>query len=192
VVRICEQRTIVLAGISPQSTGNNEWYTPDDILVPARKVLGGTIDLDPASTAKANKIVRATKFFTKEDDGLSRGWWGHVWLNAPYSGGLLHKFIRKLIDEFASGRVIAALALTHNFSETEWWQEAVNAASAVCFLSRRVQFYAPSGRIAKTAQGQHIFYFGEDVETFQREFEPAFGTVLLGKRMFVGKYLLSK
>jgi hypothetical protein len=35
-----------------------------------REVLG-EIDLDPASCADANKIVRAKQFFTQEDNGYS-------------------------------------------------------------------------------------------------------------------------
>ena len=47
-------------------------------------MLGG-IDLDPASNAEANRVVRAEVFFSSADDGLGKSWEGRVWLNPPYS-----------------------------------------------------------------------------------------------------------
>src|SRR5262245_6844094 len=68
------------------NTGENEWYTPPAYLEAARLVLGG-IDLDPASSDVAQRRVRAGRYFTKKDDGLSRPWRGRVWLNPPYASG---------------------------------------------------------------------------------------------------------
>ena len=50
-------------------TGEYEWNTPPEILEVAREVLG-EFDLDPASNPTAQKVVRARRYFTKEDDGL--------------------------------------------------------------------------------------------------------------------------
>lgn len=35
---------------------------------------GGFADLDPASSAEANKVIHAARYFTKSDDGLGRVW----------------------------------------------------------------------------------------------------------------------
>ena len=53
------------------NSGESEWYTPPPIIESARSVMGG-IDLDPASSEKAQETVRAEGFFTAEDDGLTR------------------------------------------------------------------------------------------------------------------------
>jgi len=60
------------------SSASNGWYTPEKLVGAARTVLGG-IDLDPASSEEANKTVKATRYFTEADDGLSQPWEFDQW-----------------------------------------------------------------------------------------------------------------
>lgn len=91
-----------------------EHYTPPEYIEAARNVMGG-IDLDPASCAKANEVVKASEFFTKDDDGLSLQWHGRVWLNPP--GGKTKNrsnaaiWWEKLVWEWMDGRVEQAVFL---------------------------------------------------------------------------------
>ena len=63
---------------------SQEWGTPEIVLDAVREVFGGGIDLDPASSAEANKYVGAARVFTKEDNGpVNRLWWGDVFVNPP-------------------------------------------------------------------------------------------------------------
>lgn len=82
-----------------------EWFTPPDIVELARRVLGG-FDLDPASCAKANEVVRATRYYTKEDDGLEQPWEGRVFLNPPgdLSGNLVKRFWAKAVGHWEGMR----------------------------------------------------------------------------------------
>lgn len=57
-----------------------ELYTPDYIVEAARATLGG-IDLDPASCAIGNEVVKATRYFDK--NGLTQPWSGRILLNPP-------------------------------------------------------------------------------------------------------------
>lgn len=66
-----------------QTSGVVEYYTPGFVTDAARYVMGA-IDLDPASSVKANETVKAKRFFTKDIDGLSRRWEGKVFMNHPF------------------------------------------------------------------------------------------------------------
>src|SRR5687767_5219509 len=69
-----------------QDSGDTEYYTPEFIIEAARRVMGA-IDLDPASSKEANKRVKAARYFTKKDNGLSHLWYGRVFMNHPFSKG---------------------------------------------------------------------------------------------------------
>ncbi len=149
------------------NSGNNEWYTPSDYIELARSVMG-EIDLDPASSDKANEVVQAKKYYTVEDDGLSQDWHGKVWLNPPYSSELIVKFTEKLIAELP--RISQALVLVNNATETEWFSRLVSRACAVCFPKSRVKFYMADGTTGAPLQGQAILYFGAERQRFVEVF----------------------
>ena len=62
---------------------NHERYTPSALIDAVRQVFG-EIDLDPASSNEANKVVQAKSFFTKRTNGLKKRWRGRVFLNPPF------------------------------------------------------------------------------------------------------------
>ncbi len=67
------------------SSKSNEHYTPTAIVEAARDVLGG-IDLDPASCALGNEVVKAAAWYGPDGlgpDGLVEPWCGRVFLNPP-------------------------------------------------------------------------------------------------------------
>jgi hypothetical protein len=68
------------------SVTSSEWYTPPDIIEASREALGGRIDLDPATSERANKVVQAARIFTAAAPDLSDPWvpWtGNVFSNPP-------------------------------------------------------------------------------------------------------------
>lgn len=151
-------------------TGENEWYTPEAHILLARSVLGH-IDLDPASSHVANRVVQADNFFSTETNGLDMMWFGRVWLNPPYAQPLIAQFAEKVAQEYQAGRVTAAIVLTHNYTDTAWFQDLAAAASAICFTRGRVRFVSPTGEQAAPTQGQAFFYFGSDIDIFADVFE---------------------
>jgi phage N-6-adenine-methyltransferase len=153
-------------GRSTFGSGENEWYTPAEYLAAARVVLGD-IDVDPATSAAAQRVVKAKEFFTKDDDGLRQEWHGRVWLNPPYAQPLIAEFVAKLLLELEDGRVSSAILLTNNSCDTVWFQSAAERTQAICFTRGRIRFESPDGELlASPGLGQAFCYFGADAEKF--------------------------
>lgn len=149
------------------NSGNNEWYTPTDIIETARTVMG-SIDIDPASSEIANKTVKAETYYTAETNGLTKEWFGNVWMNPPYSTELIDKFVDKLVEQKDNYK--QAIVLVNNATETEWFEKIVNIASVVCFPRHRVKFYKPDGKVGAPLQGQAILYIGGASNKFTSAF----------------------
>jgi phage N-6-adenine-methyltransferase len=159
----------------------DEWYTPPEYIEAAREVLGG-IDLDPASNPIAQRTVKATRYFTKDDDGLTQKWGGHVWLNPPFSNPLGAQFVAKLCEEYDAGRVTEAVLLQNAATGTIWFHRLGRRCSAMCFPQKRIAFLRADGkRHDGNRYDQVFFYFGPDVELFTETFG-ALGLVVTPER----------
>lgn len=146
----------------------NEWYTPAHIVEAARRVMG-SIDTDPASSDMANKTVQASTYYTAETNGLDKTWTGNVWMNPPYSNGLMEKFINKL--EMERPNYTQAIVIVNNATETGWFSTLAGLSSCVCFLKGRTRFIRPNeDDKGAPLQGQVILYIGENVDSFVFEF----------------------
>ena len=160
------------------NSGNNEWYTPADIIEAARRMMGG-IDLDPASSDIANNVVKAGKYYTAETNGLDKEWFGNVWLNPPYAAELIEAFTNKATAE--APNIKQMIILVNNATETRWFRSLVGISSAICFPSSRVKFYLPNGKVGAPLQGQALLYVGADPSKFLAEFAAfGWGAVLNG------------
>jgi len=149
---------------------DDEYFTPAKYVEIVRAVLG-EIDLDPASCPEAQAIVKATRYFTKEDDGLKQEWKGRLFLNPPFNRPLLRPFVRKLIHEYRSGRVTEAILLATSFTATKLFQEAMRSSTAICFTNHNIAFiHKTKGQMGNSSTGQAFLYFGKDVEKFARRF----------------------
>ena len=159
------------------NSGDNEWYTPPDIIQLAREVMGA-IDLDPASSTKAQEVVRATRFYDLQDNGLLKPWTGRVWLNPPYGQPLIAQFSQKLTTQVRAGSVTEAIALVNNATETGWFQDLLSVSSGVCFPKGHIRFWQPGEATGEPLQGQAILYFGSRFDRFYAVFS-ALGCTLL-------------
>lgn len=149
------------------NSGNNEWYTPAELIEAARLAMG-SIDLDPASNDIAQKVVKARTYYTAETNGLDKTWTGNVWMNPPYASDLIGKFVDKMVSERKN--YDQAVILVNNATETEWFNRLISIADAVCFPKSRVKFYMPDGKTGAPLQGQAIIYIGDNSENFFKAF----------------------
>ena len=138
------------------ASGENEWYTPEKYVAAARKVLG-KIDLDPASSKQANKIIEAARFYTSADDGLQQPWTGRLWLNPPY-GRLAGDFVRRLVLEYQADAIKAAVALVNaHCTDTDWFQALWDYP--LCFTDHRIDFESAGRKKTSTSTHGSVFAF---------------------------------
>lgn len=147
-----------------QSSETNEWYTPAQYIDAARQAMGG-IDLDPAGNAMAQQIVGAASYFTKDDDGLRREWFGNVWLNPPYgktgNRSNVDIWAEKLRREYQSGRVQQGILLCNTrHSELTGVQHLLAHRDALfCLTDHRIQFYDVDGNVQTSPPANNLFVY---------------------------------
>lgn len=114
---------------------SDEWYTPPSIFNEL-----GHFDLDPCAARKPLWKIADTNY-TADDDGLSKPWFGRVWLNPPYSRPLLERFVNRLADH-GNG-----IALVFNRCDCKLFHDVIfKKADGILFLKGRVKFYSQDGR----------------------------------------------
>jgi DNA N-6-adenine-methyltransferase (Dam) len=171
-----------------QNSSEVEYYTPPAIIEAARCAMG-RIDLDPASSTRANKIVKADKIFTIHQDGIERDWFGNVWLNHPFGRPEpaclpdcekkhahhdydLHgnaPWIKKLCEQYSDTAIDQACCITYACTSESWFSPLL--ARPQCFLSPRTNYLLPDGTTKKgVTKGSCVTYFGTKTESFARAF----------------------
>lgn len=136
---------------------SDEYATPRSFVDPIADAVDG-FDLDPASGAEDTPI--ASTRFTEEDDGLSKRWFGTVWLNPPFS--LKTEFLEKCVTEWRDGRVDLAIVLLPVDTSTAWFHENVaSTASIVWFKQGRLNFDGGGGRNRNPNFGVMLAVYGD-------------------------------
>jgi ParB family chromosome partitioning protein len=160
-----DETTAPATGFQAVYSGDDEWYTPEEILDLARAVLG-TIDVDPASCDLAQARVQARTYYTLADNGLLHPWHGVVLLNPPYRKHGCEPFINKLCVELDAQHTTAAILVVNNATETDWFQTAFARAAAVCFPDGRQSFLHATKNSHNPVRGHAILYYGPHPERF--------------------------
>ncbi|SRR6266568_527608 len=146
---------------------SNEWYTPSKYIEAAREVMG-TIDLDPASCELANQVVKATKYYTKEDNGLMHPWYGNVWLNPPFGKTNNQSnqafFTRKLLRDYFTNSIKQAILLITPKNTAGYFQALWQFP--ICFTNHNVIFYRPNGKWRDQMFGTCFIYLGPNEQKF--------------------------
>jgi hypothetical protein len=138
--------TLTRQGMARPKPYSDEWYTP--CLIPQAL---GIFDLDPCA-GPMNHAVRNFRRIHGED-GLTRPWFGRVWLNPPYSN--VHEWLERMIDHNDG------IALVNARPETQWFQRAAAPALGCLWLQRRIDFIRPDGKPTHPPVGSVLLAYGE-------------------------------
>ena len=164
------------------------WYTPPDVIDPARAALGG-FDLDPC-THPSNPTA-ARLHYSIRDSAWKHDWSAElvelarateaasvrVWMNPPFGRGIarwldaLHQTIGEV--QRLHGLPVHALVLVPARTETAWYRDAAWAhAQGVCELAGRLRFARrKAGRFVpgQTARwGCALLYYGPEYARVRR------------------------
>jgi DNA N-6-adenine-methyltransferase (Dam) len=161
---------------------NDECYTPKEWIDRARLVLGGRIDVDPASNERAQEIVQARRYYTAERSSLRRQvlWRGRVWMNPPYS--YPDPFVEKLVEQYHQRFTVQAIALMNARTGAAWFQ-LLGRYAWRCEKRKRIKFWGPGVESKKkraTKKGKKgggngfndnvFFYLGDNPARFASVF----------------------
>lgn len=187
------------------SSETAEHFSPMNIVEAARLAMGG-IDVDPATTERANARIKAKKIFTKADNGFLRAWPGRVFLNPPggscddqgrrVAAGMgqssAKAWWRKLADQYRRGIVEQAVFVGFSLEILQTTQVCgkdeepglVPLDFPLCFPSRRVPYDREKrGKFVGSKQPPHasvIAFLPPISETFHAKAIEEFWTAFMG------------
>lgn len=120
--------------MKPEWWTSDHWSTPPD-LMKALESKYGPFDLDPCCRAETAK---APRFYTIDDNGLTKPWFGRVYMNPPFSKP--GPWLQKAIAEIDAGRAEIVVALLPVSTDTRWFHNFVKGQARIEFIEGRVKF----------------------------------------------------
>ena len=117
------------------SSNSNEWATPQAFFDALNEEFH--FDLDPCATKQNAKCER---FYTIEDDGLTRNWGGaRVFCNPPY-GRELAKWVRKCYEESRKPDTLVVMLIPARTDTAYFHNYIYHKAREIRFIRGRLHF----------------------------------------------------
>ena len=127
------------------SSKSNEWETPADLYNKLNKRFKFT--LDPCCTHVNHKCE---KYYTIEEDGLSKSWEGEtVFVNPPY--GNIGKWVKKAYEESTENGATVVMLIPSRTDTRYWHDYIMQSASAIYFIKGRLKFVNPFTSVSNSA-----------------------------------------
>lgn len=141
------------------------WQTPDEVL----DLIQENIDLDPCA-APDTSIGDIN--YTKDDDGLSKEWYGNVFINPPFTNK--DAFLQKTIEQSEKGNTDVIFVITPDSTDVQsWWHSRIEPHSDyVWFSNGRIDYINPTSpgpNNNKATFGTAMSIFGEPSDETLRE-----------------------
>ncbi len=114
------------------SSASYEWETPQDLFDNLDELYHFEIDVCATSDN-----AKCEKFFTSEDDALTKDWVGVCWMNPPY-GRKIGVWVEKaLVSARCNGSTVVCLLPSR--TDTAWWHDYAMKGD-VTFIRGRLKF----------------------------------------------------
>jgi phage N-6-adenine-methyltransferase len=116
------------------SSEDNTWETPIEFFNELNREFNFTLDpCCETSTAKCSK------YYTKEDDGLSKNWQGEtVFCNPPY-GREIYDWVEKCSVEGNKPNTTVVMLIPSR-TDTRWFHEFIHGKAEIRFIKGRLKF----------------------------------------------------
>lgn len=109
-----------------------DWATPQAFFDYWNETYQFTLD-----AAASHDNAKCDRYFTEDDDALTKDWDGVVWCNPPYGHGI-GKWVRKGYEESQKGATVVMLIPAR--TETQWWHSYVMKADHIVLIRGRMRF----------------------------------------------------
>lgn len=148
------------------SSRTDQWGTPKEIIDRVYCTFNSKIDLDPASSVKANETVKASRIITEEENGLETTWFDksvplNIFLNPP-SGkvdgkGKTKLFWQKLVDYYELDLLNQAIFLGFSLEQLAILQDCSKSPLdfSICIPRKRIHFISLEGSKEKKQSPTH-------------------------------------
>lgn len=117
------------------SSRTDEWATPWYLFDVFNRRY--QLDLDVCADQTNTKCL---KFYSRQDDSLSKPWTGNCWMNPPYGRQIKRWVAKAYIETFIRKNVNLVVCLLPARTDTAWWNDYVVAADEIFFLRGRIKF----------------------------------------------------
>ena len=115
------------------SINSDEWATPQEFFNRINKEF--EFDLDPCATLENHKC---DKYYTIEEDGLSKKWGGHrVFCNPPYSQ--IDKWVEKAFRESKEDNTLVVMLIPSR-TDTRYFHNFIYKRAEIRFVKGRLKF----------------------------------------------------
>jgi len=113
------------------SSKTDLWATPQEFFEKYNEVY--QFELDVCANSENSKC---SKFFSIQDDGLSKTWTGTCWMNPPYGKEIIH-WMKKAYESSLQGACVVCLVPAR--TDTKWWHEYAMKGD-IEFIRGRLKF----------------------------------------------------
>lgn len=131
---------------------NNEWSTPQYVFDELNKEFNFNLDV-----CASDWNAKCEKYYTKEDDGLKKPWFGTCWMNPPY-GKEINKWIRRAYE--VSFYNVTTVCLIPSRTDANYFHDYC-LKGEIRFIRGRIHFVDINGKSGRPSFGSIIVIFNK-------------------------------